>query len=30
MVFIAAAVSAAVTLYVAHGSRPPAVETRQP
>jgi len=30
MVFIAAAVSAAVTLYVTHGSRPPAVETRQP
>ena len=30
MVFIAAAVSAAVTLYVTHGSRPPAVETSQP
>lgn len=30
MVFIAAAVSAAVTLYVTHGSRPPAVETNQP
>jgi len=30
MVFIAAAVSAAVTLYVTHGSRPPAVETTQP
>ncbi|HEV8217326.1 MAG TPA: [Fe-Fe] hydrogenase large subunit C-terminal domain-containing protein [Gemmatimonadaceae bacterium] len=30
MVFIAAAVSAAVTLYVTHGSRPPAAETTQP
>jgi len=30
MVFIAIAVSTAVTLYVARGARPPAVETNQP
>jgi hypothetical protein len=30
MVFIAAAVSAAVTLYVGRGARPPAAETNQP
>jgi hypothetical protein len=30
MVFIAVAVSAAVTLYVSRGSRPPAVQTNQP
>jgi hypothetical protein len=30
MVFIAIAVSTAVTLYVARGTRPPAAETHQP
>jgi hypothetical protein len=30
MVFIAVAVSAAVTLYVTRGSRPPAAQTTQP